>query len=152
MKKLLCMFFVLLLCFSFPFSAMACEPSEDDPVNIITIDPATEADDLIQPYATLSFSFNLTPGNYKTSSEVYYVSNSDAVLIITSCTWDNASEALGIGWYNIETGLIHYVRYTGGAAIGNISTSGVPDGEYKIVVLNLGDRDVTGAIRYRVSE
>ena len=98
------------------------------------------------------FFSNLAAGSRKLSSEVYYIEDEDAMLKISSATWDPASQNIWIGWYNVDTGVEYYVEYTGGdISSRRINSNGVPDGDYKIFVKNVGTRAVTGALQYSVN-
>lgn len=149
MKKAFCLLIALLICFSFTLSTMACEYS---PENMVAVEPTT-SDDGIQPWATLVISFNLAPGGYKTSSDVYNISNEDGVICVTTCAWEPQAEQIGIGWYNVESNIIYYATGSNGDASNiRIGSAGLPDGDYRIAIINLGDRAVTGTIRYYVEQ
>lgn len=145
MKKLLAMLLALMMICSLSVTAFAAEEISDEPISI--------TEDGVAPASVLSISFsNLAAGSRKLSSEVYYIEDEDAMLKISSATWAPASQNIWIGWYNVDTGVEYYVEYSGGdVSSRRINSNGVPDGDYKIFVKNVGTRAVTGALQYSVN-
>lgn len=93
----------------------------------------------------------LGSGSRKTSSETYYISGEDAVLTINSCTWSPSSQDVKIGWYNVDTRVTYTVTYEGGDINSKrVNSSGVPDGDYKVCIVNGGSKSITGAMQYEV--
>lgn len=94
---------------------------------------------------------SLGSGSRKTSSETYYISGEDAVLTINSCTWSPSSQDVKIGWYNVDTRVTYTVTYEGGDINSKrVNSSGVPDGDYKVCIVNGGSKSITGAMQYEV--
>ena len=117
-----------------------------------SVDTTSADNDGIQRRAT-SFSFQLAENEMKQSSETYNIQDEDATLTITSMTWDFGAQELLVGWYNIDTGVDYFVRFTGGEVSDfDISSYHLPDGDYRVYVKNNGTRAVTGTIRYNVSQ
>ena len=85
------------------------------------------------------------------ASETYYISGEDAVLTINSCTWSPSSQDVKIGWYNVDTRVTYTVTYEGGDINSKrVNSSGVPDGDYKVCIVNGGSKSITGAMQYEV--
>lgn len=143
MKKMLSALLTLVMVLSLSCTAFAVEEVE--------YEPSTE-ETVITPRSSLSISFtSLREDAKRTSSETYYISDEDAVLTITSCSWSPSSQDVKIGWYNVDTGITYTVTYEGGAISGKkINCSGVPDGDYKVCIINAGNKSITGAIKYEV--
>lgn len=101
--------------------------------------------------ATHSFS-SLSYDERALSSDIFYIDDGSFVLTIVSATWNRPSEDVGLGWYNVDTGIFYYQRHTGGSVANiKINSSGLPTGNYKVGIWNLGDDAITGAIQYSVS-
>lgn len=99
---------------------------------------------------TLSFT-SLQTNSKKLSSETYYISNEDAMLTINSCTWSPSSQDVKIGWYNVDNKVTYTVTYDGGdISSKKINSSGVPNGDYKVCIINAGSKSITGALQYEV--
>lgn len=145
MKKIFTRFLLLLLIFALTVPASA--------VTLITDEPVPGAEDDVAPRAYLSISFsNLATGSMVLSSETYHISDEDAKLRINTATWSPAASNIWIGWYNVVTGQIYYVEYSDGSISGDrINSRGVPDGDYKILIKNLGPLPITGALQYSVT-
>lgn len=152
MKKMIALFLALVLTFSFVCPAYAVSVDEDVVPELIELQENDDGkDEGTMTRATLSLGFQLAPGRHIVSSESYYVSNEAGWMYIASATWNPPGEEIAIGWYRVETNKIYYVRYSGGSATAKIiNCDGLPDGTYKVVVMNLGDQSVTGALRYNV--
>ena len=146
MKKILSL--VMAMCLTFAMGATAF--AADVPLGSNSVATITNG---ITPNAVLSFNFtNLPAGSNTQSSETYYISNSNATLTISSCTWSPASQNVHIGFYNVSTGTLYYVTYSGGAIYSQgINSSGIPNGDYRVCVQNAGTSSITGTIQYRVS-
>lgn len=144
MKKALSVFLVLAMIFSFSCTAFAVEEVESAP---------SAEETVITPRSSLSLSFtSLGKNARRTSSETYYISDEDAMLTINSCTWSPSSQDVKIGWYNVDTGATYTVTYDGGEIDSKrINSKGVPDGDYKICIINAGSKSITGALQYEVS-
>ncbi len=111
-----------------------------------------DIDDGIMPIASQALSFDLEPGEYATSAGTYYVSDEDSMLKIIAASWDPQDVKLQIGWYNVRTGSIYYVPYTGGQVTNKkINSKGLTDGTYRIIVKNVSDLDVMGSMTFSVS-
>ena len=145
MKKLISVVLVLVLMFSLSCSAFATSNTESLPVSV-------EQHGEIVPFSTLSFSFSyLRAGNMILSDETYYIKDENGTLTIESCTWDPSSQDVYIGWYNAETGKLYSVTYSDGEiANKKINSSGIPDGDYNVCVMNAGTKSISGAIKYKV--
>lgn len=137
MKKITSAFLAVVMLVSLCVSAVAVEDTEETTVT---------------PRSTMSLSFSdLQPNEIALSSQFHSVSDHDALLEIISCTWGPASQAVRIGWYNVDTGELYSVRYTGGSVQDErINSNTVPDGDYKICIKNVGTKAITGAMNYRV--
>lgn len=137
MKKITSAFLAVVMLVSLCVSAVAVEDTEETAVT---------------PRSTTSITFSdLQPNKIALSSQIYSVSDHDALLEISSCTWALASQAVRIGWYNVDTGELYSVRYTGGSVQDErINSNTVPDGDYKICIKNVGTKAITGAMNYRV--
>lgn len=144
MKKVLSAVLALAMVFSLSCTAFAVEEVPYEPV-------ATEETNIV-PKSSLSLSFtSLGSGSRKTSSETYYISGEDAVLTINSCTWSPSSQDVKIGWYNVDTRVTYTVTYEGGDINSKrVNFSGVPDGDYKVCIVNGGSKSITGAMQYEV--
>ena len=56
-----------------------------------------------------------------------------------------------IGWYNVDTRVTYTVTYEGGDINSKrVNSSGVPDGDYKVCIVNGGSKSITGAMQYEV--
>ena len=135
----------MLSCTTAAFAANAAT-SDMMAAQSITNDPG------IVPLSDLSFSFNnLAKGSYAYSSEIYNIKNENSALHILSATWSLASNAVWIGYYNIDTKKDYGVRYEDGSIYNRTITSdGLPNGSYRIIVKNLGPRSISGSIKYYV--
>ncbi len=152
MKKFISIFLVLTLIISVAIPTFASEPA-DAPVIVEYNYPIEEAtpNDYIMPIATQVLSYNLGPGEYATSAGTYYVSNEDSMLEIIAASWDPQDADLQIGWYNVRTGVIYIVSYTGGCLNNQrINSVGLVDGTYRIIVKNVSSLDVIGSMTYSV--
>lgn len=140
MKKMLSVLLALVMVFSLSCTAFAADEVEYEP---------SAEETVITPRSSLSLSFtSLRPGARKTSSETYYISDENATLIINSCTWSPSSQDVKIGWYNVDTGKVHYVLYEGGEISDErINSKDIPDGDYKVCVVNAGSKSITGALK-----
>ena len=143
MKKMLSVLLALAMVFSLSCTAFAVEEVE--------YEPSTE-EAIITPRSSLSLSFVALQTNSKElSSETYYISNEDAMLTINSCTWNPSSQDVKIGWYNVDNKITYTVTYGGGdISSKKINSSGVPDGDYKVCIINAGSKSITGALQYEV--
>ena len=122
MKKMLSVLLALAMVFSLSCTAFAVEEVE--------YEPSTE-ETIITPRASLSIPFvSLQTNSKELSSETYYISNEDAML----------------------TNKVTYtVTYSGGdISSKKINSSGVPDGDYKVCIINAGSKSITGALQYEV--
>ena len=112
----------------------------------------TDFDDGIMPIASQVLSFDLKSGEYATSTGTYYVSDEDSILKIIAASWDPQDAKLQIGWYNIRTGNIYYVPYTGGQVTNKkINSKGLTDGTYRVIVKNVSNLEVKGSMTFSVS-
>lgn len=143
MKKMLSSLLALAMVFALSCTAFAVEEVPYEPSGEETV---------VTPRSSLSISFtSLRADAKRTSSETYYISNEDAMLTIKSCTWDPSSQEVKIGWYNVDTGVTYTVNYEGGSISNKkINSSGVPDGDYKVCIINDGSKSITGALKYEV--
>lgn len=139
--------------FGFALSvALMCSLTTAFASQTASVDTTSADNDGVQRRAT-SFSFKLAANEMKQSSETYNIQDEDATLTITSMTWDFGAQELLVGWYNIDTGVDYFVRFTGGEVSDfDISSYRLPDGDYRVYVKNNGTRAVTGTIRYNVSQ
>ena len=139
--------------FGFALSvALMCSLTTAFASQTASVDTTSADNDGIQRRAT-SFSFQLAANEMKQSSETYNIQDEDATLTITSMTWDFGAQELLVGWYNIDTGVDYFGRFTGGEVSDfDISSYRLPDGDYRVYVKNNGTRAVTGTIRYNVSQ
>lgn len=130
----------------------AAAPETEATVSLEQFTAAPETETAVAPRSTMSLSFSdLQPNEIALSSQFHSVSDHDALLEIISCTWALASQAVRIGWYNVDTGELYSVRYTGGSVQDErINSNTVPDGDYKICIKNVGTKAITGAMNYRV--
>lgn len=148
---------VLLLAFAiclFATPASAADISSDDPIekpiSIDTVVIDSEAD--IMPLSNTGFSFTLSAGSIKKSAETYYIYEDQGLLKISSLTWTPTGQSVCVGYYNVDTQQTYTVTYSGGTVTNrNITTKGVPDGEYYIMVQNLGTTSVSGSINYSMT-
>ncbi len=143
MKKLMSAILALAMVFSLSCTALAVEEIEYEA-------PAGES--IIVPQSSLSLSFTALRANAKKlSSETYYISGEDAVLTIKSCTWSPSSQNVKIGWYNVDTKVTYTVTFSEGEISDHkINSKGVPDGDYKVCVMNVGSKSISGALKYEV--
>ena len=143
MKKVLSAVLALAMVFSLSCTAFAVE---------VPYEPVATEETNIVPKSSLSLSFtSLGSGSRKTSSETYYISGEDAVLTINSCTWSPSSQDVKIGLYNVDTRVTYTVTYEGGDINSKrVNSSGVPDGDYKVCIVNGGSKSITGAMQYEV--
>ena len=57
-----------------------------------------------------------------------------------------------IGFQNVDTNTQYGVVYSGGEIRSKaISTGNLPDGDYRVIVVNYGTKSVTGTLRYSVT-
>lgn len=83
--------------------------------------------------------------------EVEYEPSTEETIIINSCTWSPSSQDVKIGWYNVDNKVTYTVTYDGGDISGKkINSSGVPNGDYKVCIINAGSKSITGALQYEV--
>lgn len=147
-SKIMSFLMALLTMFSCTTTAFAASAATPDMVTTqhITDDPG------IMPLSDLSFSFNgLAKGSYAYSSEIYNIKNENSALHILSATWSLASNAVWIGYYNIDTKKDYGVRYEDGSIYKKtINSKGLPNGSYRIIVKNLGPGSISGSIKYYV--
>ena len=129
--------------FGFALSvALMCSLTTAFASQTASVDTTSADNDGIQRRAT-SFSFQLAANEMKQSSETYNIQDEDATLTITSMTWDFGAQELLVGWYNIDTGVDYFVRFTGGEVSDfDISSYRLPDGDYRVYVKNNGTRAV----------
>lgn len=148
MNRTIRFFLLLAMVFTMSCPAFAAEKATSSMMaaQSITNDPG------IVPLSDLSFSFNdLAKGSYAYSSEIYNIKNENSALHILSATWSLASNAVWIGYYNIDTKKDYGVRYEDGSIYNRTITSdGLPNGSYRIIVKNLGPRSISGSIKYYV--
>lgn len=132
-------------------SAMAAFAVEEEPTATPDTPEIIEYDDEIIPLSDLSFSFKLDKEEYAYSNEIYNVKDHNCKLHVISATWSLGSNAVWVGFYNVDTKQDYGVRYEGGSIHDKYLTSkNLPDGSYKIIVKNLGPSSITGAIQYSV--
>ena len=136
MKRLFSAVLAFMMVFTLGFSADAVTPETDEEVEMT----------VIQPRSSLSMSFvNLGPKAQKTSIDTYYVKDRDASIVVKSITWQPASQDIRVGFYNIATGKNYTVTYSDGAVAERTihPADDMPDGDYRIVVVNAGNRTIT---------
>lgn len=148
--------FVLSLAFAiclFATPANAADISSnptEKPIDIDTLVIDSEAG--IMPLSNTGFSFSLSAGSIQKSAETYYIYENEGLLKISSLTWTPTGQSVSVGYYNVDTRKIYTVTYSGGTVTNNnITTKGVPDGEYYIMVKNLGTTSVSGSINYSMT-
>lgn len=153
MKRIISFLLVLAIVVSFAAPAFASEVENDVEVEWIECQLEEPWVDEIMPRATLALDFsNLAPDGYKRGSEVYYIDDAYTYLKVISASWNSQDEEVGIGWYNTKTNIIYFARYKGGSVTNKrINSSGLPEGNYNVVIMNLGDLNITGNMQYTVS-
>ena len=154
MKKTLFTIVLLTLAFSISCSALAAEPYFNEIQDIESVEIGIdENNDDITPLAVLTLNFSyLAADKCAYSAETYYVSNENSMIVINSATWGPPSQTIGVGWYNVKTGQSYYATFPSGSIVNfNITSVGVPDGDYKIVVKNCGTTHISGSMQYRVT-
>lgn len=153
-KKLVSFFVVIVTLLSMACPAFAAENSNGYAVSQGECRMPRPSDDAgVMPMATLALSFSsLATNNCVKSSETYYISDGNSTLNVISATWNSQAEEVGIGWYRIDTGIVYYVRYSGGSVSNKkISSKTLPAGNYHVAIMNLGNNSITGALQYSVS-
>ena len=95
---------------------------------------------------------SLASGEYVYSSTSYDISSSDREIKIDQVTWWAPTNDLVIGWYNTQTGNYYGASVSGGNVSDlTITSSGVPDGLYKVYVMNYGTTTLeSGTLIYNV--
>lgn len=153
MKRIISFLMVLAIVVSFAAPAFAAEVEEEVEVEWIECQLEEPWDDEIMPRATLALDFaNLAPDAHVKSSEVYYIDDAYTYLKVIAASWNSQNEEVGIGWYNTTSNIIYFARYAGGSVINKkINSSGLPVGNYKVVIINLGELNITGNMQYTVS-
>lgn len=155
MKKIISMLMVLIMICSMACSACATEVVDngDGPWEVVEIEPGGNDDDPVMPIAALSLSFsNLASRGVVYSADEYYVENEDSKIRINTATWQSANQDIGIGWYNVDTHYLYYASYSGGSLVNQrVTSQGLPDGDYKVIIINLGTKPITGTMQYTVS-
>lgn len=154
MKKVVTLALVLLIVLSMSCPAFA---AEDENISIKGVVELQHEDiDIagsIMPRATLALSFSsLGKDGSVYSPETYYIDDGKSKLNIISATWDSQNSEVGIGWYNVSSGILYFTRYSGGSASDEaISSGNVPTGNYKVCLMNLGTEEITGSLQYSVT-
>ena len=95
---------------------------------------------------------SLASGEYVYSSTSYEISCSDREIKVDQVTWWAPTNELVIGWYNTQTGSYYGASVFGGNVSNlTITSSGVPDGLYKVYVMNYGTTTLeSGTLIYNV--
>lgn len=138
---------MVLSCTTVAFAASRTQ----DPISTPDTTEVVTSDAEVVPLSDLSFSFALDKGKYAYSNEIYNVKDENCKLHIISATWSLGSNAVWVGYYNVDTKKDYGVRYEGGSISNeNITSEGLPDGSYRIIVKNLGPSRITGTIQYSV--
>lgn len=153
MKKIISFLMAIAIVLSFAVPAFATEAENTVEVEWIECQMEEPWDDGIMPCATLALDFaDLAPDACVTGSDVYYINNASTILKVVAASWNSQDEDIGIGWYNMSSGIIYYSRFTGGSIVNKkINSSALPVGNYKVVIINLGELDITGSMQYTVS-
>lgn len=155
MRKIISMIMVLIMISSMACSACATEvvDNEEGSWKVVEIEPGGADDDPVMPIAALSLTFtNLESRGVVYSADEYYVKNEDSKIRINTATWASANQDIGIGWYNVDTHYLYYASYSGGSLVNQrVNSQGIPDGDYKVIIINLGTKPITGTMQYTVS-
>ena len=135
-----------ILSFALVFSMAGCVFASD------SHEPSASSSGVeIVPFdATQGFSFLLDPTETAYSADTYYIENEDAMLKIESCTWQPASQTIWIGFYSKVDRMFYHITRVGGNASGSMNSNGRPNGDYYVIVKNMGSQPITGAIQYSV--
>jgi len=142
----------LVLVFSMMFMCMSAQAADTTEGDVFYTLEAAEGEN-VTPRAVTSLNLGgLASGGYVYSSTSYYISNSDSKIKIDQVTWWAPTNDLVIGWYNTQTGN-YYGSSVSGGNVSNltITSSGVPDGLYKVYVMNYGTTTLeSGTLIYNV--
>jgi len=146
----------LLLAFAtclFATPASAANASSNPTAELISADTIVQdSESGIMPLSNTGFSFSLAAGRIQKSAETYYIYEGEGLLEISSLTWTPTGQSVSVGYFNVDTNMTYTVTYYGGTVSNNsITTNGVPDGEYYIMVKNLGTKSISGSINYSMS-
>lgn len=107
----------------------------------------------ITPFADLTLPFsNLGYLQAVASPEIYAVTNNNATITIKSATWNQPTQDIRVGWYNVDTAVFYYAIISGGSISNAIITpNNMPDGNYRVCIQNAGSNPITGAILYQAT-
>ena len=149
-KRLLCV--VLITICAMAFWACAAEAADTGDGSLESVEVEPDGSD-VMPIAALSLSFSdLASRGVVYSADEYNVAHVEPTIRIHSATWASANQDIGIGWYNVDTQHLYYASFSGGSLVNKrVTSQGLPDGGYKVIIINLGTKPITGAMQYTVS-
>ncbi len=111
-------------------------------VYLYTGDASDKVDNETELDVSDGFSVNnasLSAGEYVRSQNIYSIENEENCLIY-SMTWAPTGQSVRIGYMSVENDSMYLNdAVEGGSASGTVSTVGVPDGEYYVVVFACSD-------------
>lgn len=115
---------------------------ETEHVYLYTGDASDKVDNETEYDVSDVFSINsasLSAGEYVSSQNIYLLGSEEDCLIY-SMNWAPTGQSVRIGFMSVENDSIYLNNAVeGGSASGTISTDGVPDGEYYVVVFAASD-------------
>ena len=142
MKKILCLAFAIVVLLSLSIPAFAAE-------NGLKFSSSKNS---IHPRGVLSLAGTLVANSWIMSDDIYYVHDGNMTIHISSCTWSPSSQEIEIGLFNVDTRKHITVTLSGGeTGSANVTTNGVPAGDYSVSILNNGPKEVTVAMSYSVT-
>lgn len=150
--------FALLMCILIPIiTAPKTEPSIEEEIFEI---PSLTTIDFSAYYTRDNSSFNDSLSKYSLSCQkienATYVASEDEFLLPGNysnlrfqCTWTMLGNTVYIGFLNTGTGVAYIVPFVSGTASGLISISGLPDGNYEIIMYSNRNFSTTAVLGYQ---